>query len=224
MLPGSSFLGFQEGANEEAADWAAANGKPAKVNAWQKLFGAKDEDAQNIFYTKQQEALKGKYGSELAQVGLMVDWKDTEQDIQRKLAKRKENRAIGQRNRTESIEAKRSTDEREGAKEIKQMDITANAESDRRRIAADNNRFAFTTKIEGMRQDHQAEQADLNRALERQLSNNSNDLQMQMSFMNADLEEKRMAYKEETRRMDRRDRMIANLMSGIGQLGAGFAG
>lgn len=212
MLPGSSWLGFTKGANEEAAEWSAANGEPVQVNAWQKLFGATDDDAKNVFYRKQQEALKSKYGTKLAEVGLMVDWKEDEQAVQRKLAKRVEERAIGQRNRTESIARETNKDTIQANKDLKGMDIKA----------ADN-RFAFETKIQGMRQDHQAEQADLNRALERQLSNNSNDLQMQMSFMNADLEDKRMEYDRETRRMDKRDRMIANLMSGIGQLGAGFA-
>ena len=104
-----------------------------------------------------------------------------------------------------------------------EMQMEATREENRANRQSQDNQFAFSTKIEGMRMGHQAEQADLNRSLERTLSNNSNDLQMQMSFMNADLEEKRMDYDRETRRMDRRDRMIANLMSGIGQLGAGFA-
>ena len=51
----------------------------------------------------------------------------------------------------------------------------------------------------------------------------SNDVNMQLGLINAELEEKRMAYNRETQRMDRRDRMIAQLMAGIGQLGGAFS-
>ena len=48
-------------------------------------------------------------------------------------------------------------------------------------------------------------------------------MQMQIAQMNADLADKRMAYDRETKRMDRRDRAIAQLMSGLGQLGGAFS-
>jgi len=41
--------------------------------------------------------------------------------------------------------------------------------------------------------------------------------------MNADLADKRMDYDRETRSMDKRDRMIAQLMSGLGSLGGAFS-
>jgi hypothetical protein len=40
--------------------------------------------------------------------------------------------------------------------------------------------------------------------------------------MNQDLAEKRMGYDRETKRMDRRDAMIAQLLAGLGQLGSAF--
>ena len=46
---------------------------------------------------------------------------------------------------------------------------------------------------------------------------------MQIAMMNNELSEKRMAYDRETRSMDRRDKMIAQLMSGLGSLGGAFA-
>ena len=51
----------------------------------------------------------------------------------------------------------------------------------------------------------------------------SGDHQMQIAQMNSELSDKRMAYDRETRSMDKRDRMIAQLMSGIGTLGGAFA-
>jgi len=50
-----------------------------------------------------------------------------------------------------------------------------------------------------------------------------NDLTMQLGMMDADLADKRLAYDRETRSMDKRDRMIAQLMSSIGSLGGAFA-
>jgi hypothetical protein len=70
---------------------------------------------------------------------------------------------------------------------------------------------------------HERQEARRDRNLTRDLSIQSNDLAMQMKLMDSDLADKRMAYDRETRRMDRRDRMIAQLMSGIGQLGGAFA-
>jgi len=63
---------------------------------------------------------------------------------------------------------------------------------------------------------------DLNRRQERELSDSQNSLQMQMAIMQNDLAEKRMDYDRETRSMDKRDRMIAQLMSGLGSLGSAF--
>ena len=50
-----------------------------------------------------------------------------------------------------------------------------------------------------------------------------NDLTMQLGMMDADLADKRLAYDRETRSMDKRDRMIAQLMSSIGSLGGAFS-
>ena len=50
-----------------------------------------------------------------------------------------------------------------------------------------------------------------------------NDLTMQLGMMDADLADKRLAYDRETRAMDKRDRMIAQLMSSIGSLGGAFS-
>ena len=50
----------------------------------------------------------------------------------------------------------------------------------------------------------------------------SGDREMAIQQMNAELADKRMDYDRETRRMDKRDRMIAQLLSGLGALGASF--
>ena len=79
-------------------------------------------------------------------------------------------------------------------------------------MANNNAQFAFTSK-----------ENNLNRRHERELADGRNDLSLQISLMQNDLADKRMQYDRETRRMDRRDKYIAQLMQGIGQLGGAFA-
>ena len=62
-----------------------------------------------------------------------------------------------------------------------------------------------------------------NQSLQRQLSTMQNNTTLQLAQMDSELADKRLAYDRETRRMDRRDKNIAQLMAGIGQLGGAFA-
>tara|TARA_R110002049_G_scaffold116202_1_gene268665 strand:- start:904 stop:1629 length:726 start_codon:yes stop_codon:yes gene_type:complete len=68
------------------------------------------------------------------------------------------------------------------------------------------------------RQDRHAD-----RKFDRRRDDARNDLTMQLAQMDSALADKRLAYDRETRSMDKRDKMIATLMSGIGQLGGAFA-
>ena len=86
-----------------------------------------------------------------------------------------------------------------------------------------NNRFATTLKSQQNLHAHTASESAKDRALSRDLDLSSNNMNMQMKFMDMDLADKRMDYDRETRSMDKRDRMIAQLMSGLGQLGGAFA-
>lgn len=62
-----------------------------------------------------------------------------------------------------------------------------------------------------------------NQSLQRQISSMQNATTLQLAQMDSELADKRMAFDRETHRMDRRDRNIAQLMKGIGQLGGAFA-
>jgi hypothetical protein len=65
-------------------------------------------------------------------------------------------------------------------------------------------------------------ESSLDRAQTQDLAILSQGHQMKIAQMNQDLAEKRMDYDRETKRMDKRDRMIAQLMSGLGSLGSAF--
>jgi len=86
-----------------------------------------------------------------------------------------------------------------------------------------NAQFATTLKSQENRYAHEKQENRLDRRHASEMADMSNDLQMQISIMNNDIADKRMAYDRETQRMDRRDKYIATLMSGIGQLGGAFA-
>lgn len=62
-----------------------------------------------------------------------------------------------------------------------------------------------------------------NQSLQRELGMMQNNTTLQLAQMDSDLKDKRMAFDRETRRMDRRDKSIATLMAGLGQLGGAFA-
>ena len=86
------------------------------------------------------------------------------------------------------------------------------ADQFRTQLASQDARYAHTDK-----------QNRLDRGLERELASNSQEMNLAIAQMNADLSDKRMEYDRETRRMDKRSAAIAQLMSGIGALGGAFA-
>lgn len=74
----------------------------------------------------------------------------------------------------------------------------------------------------GNQLDFNRREAALDRKQTQDLAILSGDHSMQIAQMNADVSDKRMAYDRETRSMDKRDRMIAQLMAGLGSLGGAF--
>jgi hypothetical protein len=89
-------------------------------------------------------------------------------------------------------------------------------------LEAGRDQYNHSFRTQEARLAHQDKQNRLDRALERELGNRSSDLQMQLKLMDMDLADKRMAYDREMRAKDKRAAMIAQLMKGIGQLGAAF--
>ena len=65
-------------------------------------------------------------------------------------------------------------------------------------------------------------ESSLDRSQTQDLAILSQGHQMKLAQMNQDLADKRMDYDRETKRIDKRDRMIAQLMAGLGQLGGAF--
>ena len=70
---------------------------------------------------------------------------------------------------------------------------------------------------------NQMELARLDNKFDRETASADRNLTLQLAQMDSQLADKRLAYDRETRSMDKRDRMIAQLMSSIGSLGGAFA-
>ena len=204
---------WRAGANRDAAEEAIRTGEPVKLGFLEKLYGGTTEDAQNIVNRQQQKALNDKYAVQFAQLGLTgADWGESEQQVLAKIGKRSEDRQAGQ----EAKARAQKIDDEERA-------VNARLKIGEQSIDAANDRFAFQHKVDSQRQAHQASESAKDRQLTRELNNSSNDLAMQMKFLEADLADKRIAYDRETRRLDRRQNNIAQLTKSLGMLGAAFA-
>ena len=70
---------------------------------------------------------------------------------------------------------------------------------------------------------NQMELSRLDNKFDRETASADRNLTLQIAQMDSRLEDKRLAYDRETRTMDKRDKMIAQLMSSIGTLGGAFA-
>lgn len=70
---------------------------------------------------------------------------------------------------------------------------------------------------------NQMELARLDNKFDRETASADRNLTLQIAQMDADLADRRLAYDRETRSMDKRDKMIAQLMAGLGSLGGAFA-
>lgn len=69
----------------------------------------------------------------------------------------------------------------------------------------------------------QMDQQNKDRGFDRETASADRNLSLQLANMQSDLADKRLQYDRETRSMDKRDRAIAQLMSGLGQLGGAFS-
>jgi len=214
---------WRGGANRDAAEEAIRTGEPVKLGFLERLYGGTTEDAQNIVNREQQKALENKYGAQLAELDLMVDWGENEQTLRSKISNRRRKREEGQvaKERSQILEQRSWLADREDTKFANQMEATRLENAANREFQREENRANRQANID--QYTHTSSESAKDRALTRDLTNSSNDLAMQMKFMEADLADKRMEYDRETRRMDKRDRMIAQLMQGLGQLGGAFA-
>jgi hypothetical protein len=213
---------FRGGANQDAADEAIRTGEPVKLGLLERLYGGTKEDAENIVKTDKKKALESAYGSDLARLGLMVDWGESEQSVKSKIFATAQKQKAGQEAKVRAQNLKDSGTVHERTVQLAQQGFDANAAEGRLSRDAAKDQYLHSSKTQEARYAHERSEGRLDRRQQMELSDSKDGLQMQMAIMNNDLAEKRMDYDRETRSMDKRDRMIAQLMSGLGSLGAAF--
>ena len=211
----NSIFGWDRGANREAAEYALQNDGQISLNPIQRLFGADESDVQNILDRKQQKNLTSQYGALGASAGLALpgaDWGESESQYLARIKQGQTRQKQAEENRIEQRGIRADARSQANTMEVLGAQLGAQSEQNRLQLQSQENRLAHTDK-----------QNRLGRGLERELAGNREDLNLQIALMQNDLAEKRMAYDRETRSLDRRDKMIAQLLSGLGQLGGAFA-
>ena len=213
---------FRGGANQDAADEAIRTGQPVKLGFLERLYGGTKEDAENIVKSTKKKQLESAYGSDLARLGLMVDWGESEQSVKSKIFDTAQKQKAGQEAKLRSQALQDSETVHNRTVNLAQQGIDANAAEGRLQRAANQDQYLHSSKMQENRYAFERNQNRLDRLQQSELADKKDGLQMQMAIMQNDLAEKRMDYDRETARMDKRDRMIAQLMSGLGQLGGAF--
>lgn len=208
---------FRSGANQDAADEAIRTGKPVQLGFLEKFYGGTKEDAQNIVDTANQKSLNRQYSGAAVAAGLnpfksgFANYGEGEASFVSRIAKAQEAKTEQERQRRRGELKEDNELALSNATTLKGMDLEAARDQYLHSSTMQENRYAHENKQNRLDRRHQVE-----------LSDSKDNLQMQLAIMNNDLSEKRMEYDRETRRMDKRDRMIAELMSGLGSLGSAF--
>lgn len=103
--------------------------------------------------------------------------------------------------------------------EAQYLDLQKDKLADRKERAQN---LDFTREESQNQRMFERRESSLDRSQTQDLAILSQGHQMKLAQMNQDLAEKRMGYDRETKRMDKRDAMIAQLLAGLGQLGSAF--
>ncbi len=214
---------FRGGANQDAADEAIRTGQPVKLGFLERLYGGTKEDAENIVKADRKKTLESAYGSDLARLGLMVDWGESEQSVKSKIFATAQKQKAGQEAKVRAQALQDSGIVHDRNVQLTQQGIDANAAEGRLQRAANQDQDLHSSKTQEARYAHERSEGRLDRRHQAELADSKEGLQMQMAIMQNDLAEKRMDYDRETARMDKRSAAIAQLMSGLGSLGGAFA-
>ena len=198
-------LGITYDTNRNIGQTAYEKGEDIRLNPWQRFLGVTDDDAENARLKAQQKDLQSRYGAQLAIVGSTgVDWGETEQQVQGKIARLGEERKGGQ-------EAKKFAQEQATIKLGQKVPLA---------------QIAANERTSGASLDLQREQGNQQHLVMME------NLASQRDTAAATLEYQKMRdrrsdqeYNERMERLDRKDRqaMMQNLAAGLASLGAAFA-
>ena len=219
---------WRAGANQDAADEALRTGNPVQLGLLEKLYGGTVDDAQNIVDTANQKQLNRQYSGAAVKAGLdpfksgFADYGEGEASFVSRIAKAQEAKDKKARDEKLSIEKGiRKEGYAESAKTLAAQ-LKAQSQNNQATLAQQSAQHSATLQSQQNMFAHTSQQNALTRRHENERADKRDSLSLQMQVMQNDLAEKQMDYDRETRSMDKRDRMIAQLMSGLGSLGAAF--
>lgn len=238
-IPGSSFFNWESGAIKDAGEEALRRHggsyssalQDIQIGGLEKGYGANPDNVKEYLINKQRNTINNSpqmqalatasdapiYGSggfanqgeSLQAVNARLkNLRDTKIKTERneQLAIEKGIRGEGYAESAKTLAAQLQAQSQNNAANLAQQTAQHNAT-----LTSQQNQFAHTSKEAALTRRHDNERAD-----------KRDSLSLQMQVMQNDLAEKRLDYDRETRGMDKRDRMIAQLMSGLGSLGSAF--
>ena len=229
---------WRGGAVKEAAQKAIRNyGKQAlnniNIGPLESLWGANPDLVANRIKSLQQQAINDNPQLQalgiqaglpiFGQSGGMANYGETAAGFQARAKKAIDAKTESdrQRLRQEGIDA----EGRQQGYRMEEVNAGIRAQADRfaAELQSQTNQYAHTSSEAQKERMFARRENDLNRRHTAELADSKDNLQMQIALMQSDLADKRMAYDRETQRLDRRDRYIAQLMQGLGQLGGAFS-
>lgn len=226
---------WQGGAIRDAGDEAIRNyGKDAlnniDIGLLESGFGATNDHVRNYIKNKQQGALNdSELRARAINAGLLgadgsggADFDDTTGSYLSKIVKQEKD--VKKQDRATARQEKKD-DEKDALTRtlaINQQGINATAAEGRLSRESAQDQYLHSTKTQNARYAHERGENLMNKRHERELAMLSGDRQMAIAEMQEGLQDRRMDFDRETMRMDKRDRMIAQLMSGLGALGGAF--
>ena len=238
-IPGSSFFGWEEGAIKDAAiealtrhggDYTAAL-QDIRIGGLEKGYGANDENVRKFLINQQRNAINSnpqlqrlalEADAPLYSSGGFANQGDSLMQTQSKLKGLIDGKTETERQRKRTETKEDNTTALNNSLTLGKQGIDANAAAGRLALEAEGKRFEHAERNSSARYAHERGESKMNNRHERELAMLSGDRQMAIAEMQEGLQDRRMDFDRETRRMDKRDRMIAQLMSGLGGLGAAF--
>ena len=237
----NSILGWDRGANKEAADYALQNDGQIQLNPFQRLFGATEKDVQNIINTRQQKANNRALGAAAIEAGLtpyaggnLSDYGESSSAFAARIKKAKTAKENAKEAKLRGYAVEDATRAQNNAMALGKQTIDANAASLEAQIQASaqegqlardsaKDQYLHSSNMQENRYAHERAEGRLDRRQQMELAMLNGNHQMAIAEMNSELADKRMDFDRETQRLDKRDRMIAQLMSGLGSLGGAMS-
>ena len=192
-----------------------------KTDLWDTIWGRSQSEMNEAYQTDKADKLESKYKNQLnaLEPGSYVRGSDegTYLSQLKRLTRKDDNEAFDSSPQGRQLEQQNTRLDNADNRAVKAQEDSTEIARETLGVTRENNANQMQLA------NNQMEMARLDNKFDRETASADRALTLQLGQMNADLQDKRLAYDRETRSMDKRDRMIAQLMSGLGSLGGAFS-